>query len=135
MNREIKFRVWNGDMMSEPFAPWEMVKDITGGWMNRDGVSLWWENGSAQWMQFTGLKDKNGKEIYEGDRVFVVIDQTIGEEFRGEAEVEWSDVGCWMLDFPNLGQSIQITQAEEIEVLGNIHQVAAETKILPREGA
>jgi formylmethanofuran dehydrogenase subunit C len=50
MNREIKFRVWDGEKMT--FFPL--------------GISMSnLEYGKV--MQFTGVKDKNGKEIYEGD--------------------------------------------------------------------
>lgn len=97
MNREIKFRAWvkylemmvevehlhrNGDILPRNFA------DV----FKAEGVAL---------MQFTGLKDKNGKEIYEKDFVdyegvlfkvewktasFVLVSQMSGEwvYLRGE---------------------------------------------------
>lgn len=56
MKKEIKFRAWDTvDYMSTPFT----LMDI--------------QNGQIQFtsdcviMQFTGLQDRNGKEIYEGD--------------------------------------------------------------------
>lgn len=57
MNRVIKFRAWNpqGDML----APFEMGDGTT-------NEKLIYQE-KFPLMQFTGLHDKNGKEIYEGD--------------------------------------------------------------------
>lgn len=65
MNREIKFRAWNG----EYFHPLEDDGDY---FFRDDGDGLrlhgkWGECKNTILLQFTGLKDKNGKEIYEGD--------------------------------------------------------------------
>lgn len=61
MQREIKFRAWNGEQMVSP------------DYISRDGYGHWRENSIPEssniLMQYTGLLDRNSKEIYEGDIV------------------------------------------------------------------
>jgi len=61
--REIKFRIWRKDpeIMTLNFG----FATISHGAL--DYIRNQCKSGSVVIMQYTGLKDKNGKEIYEGD--------------------------------------------------------------------
>lgn len=130
MTREIKFRCWN--TASECMYPNEDFA-LT---MDGDELQLMPQcehydkpylpnAGNMIYMQYTGLKDKNGKEIYEGDVVRT-------EQFDALALVEWTDflaqfsvmIRNYDSDDPDdfTFESEGIDPNKEVEVVGNIYE-------------
>lgn len=90
MNREIKFRIWdieNKEMLEVQELDFEPT--FYGGRIaiRPDQYNDYFDTEDMILMQYTGLDDKNGKEIYEGD--IVLLDCYNYEEpaFSGEFKV------------------------------------------------
>ena len=107
--REIKFRAWDKiekrmrqvNMMGVSGKSYDALYFLEGNHLNIENAEL---------LQFTGLKDKNGKEIYEGD----IIKGRNLEGFYKIKEVKW-DVNQW---YPFAGHR----GYEDFEIIGDIYE-------------
>lgn len=119
MQREIKFRAWDKkhkemilDIAIFPEYNWLVMSD-NDALAEREQA----KKGQIILMQYTGLNDKNGKEIYEGDIVSV--------DYKEEkAVVEYEHGGfivrSWI--YPGgVGYLQQFSEPNSLEVIGNIY--------------
>ena len=120
MQREIKFRAWANTHV-KPWMDYEVTDiDLERKQVYTRHCFAFDYPGESILMQYTGLHDKNGKEIYEGDIVkhdgFYVGD---GHYESGVDVVEFDD-GCYLGGDGELN-SYEIVN-KGIEVIGNIYE-------------
>jgi hypothetical protein len=120
MNRILKFRAW--DKLAKQFTYPD--KGYQGHYvLSLDGKFQNLQNGSGGdeyvVQQFTGLKDKNGKELYEGDRVTYKLDNNYFY-----SEIKWKDY-TWFIGQLSVSDLFKFDQLKllEIEIIGNVFEL------------
>lgn len=98
--REIKFRVWNTNLKRWVHPTYQITNCIPSSEANKP-------------MQYTGLKDKNGKEIYESD---------ILSTPAGNGYVEYSKGVYWLHWNKKDSTTLFDCSLEVLEVIGNIFE-------------
>jgi len=135
--REIKFRAWDKEkkkMFNVLGMKWDPDGKFICGNDEWNGPEVWCppESISKIIMQYTGLKDKNGKEIYEGDVVKVHSGHdAIGADFGiSKYRVQWREGGAcldmmhedYLESERQIGMTFDNGGVKSIEIIGNIHQ-------------
>lgn len=132
--REVKFRAW--DKINKE---WLVYKQKTVAWQHpiyKEAIpfKVWMyfsQDGKAfselqycidsedfEVVQFTGLKDSKGNEIYEGDIVSLCIYDNNSEIFI----IEWVNSGFRFCDKAQSGYPMDIHGVHDIEIIGNIYE-------------
>ena len=111
--RKLKFRAWDGKEMHNNYSLSRFFGSIT------DNIPV---------MQFIGRKDKNGKDIYEGDLILLVVPMSFctsriqDNRFIAEVKYDGKNAGFYFSTNIDAHHCIKPWMARDIEIIGNAYE-------------
>ena len=128
MNDRFRFRVWDGVMYR-----YDCQVGVGNRVYEEDGDLIYTADGKCVIEQCTGLKDKNGKLIYEGDKVEISVYGDVINEGFVETDTQYQGIVVWAKQ----GFYVEVAdeffyipeEPEDVEIIGNIHEQAKQKDV------
>ncbi len=124
--REVKFRCWHKGLNKWVYG--FLTRNKNGVYFIENADSSYGIADDESVGQYTGLKDKHGMEIYEGDIVEYNDFNSLRTGGHAEDKIIVGKVafscGMWMVEAKNCGHDLYegLVNDEELEIIGNVYE-------------